>query len=474
MADGPVTTKELLGVDTSDIMRELLTRAKLYVLFEAQQIGRREPSGATAGTLLYAASLLPGISDAELRPYFEELESLISRHGSVELPAEYQVTVETNWTDAWCLAAMLQRPRLASTESINRLAASLLERQELSGGWGLRPDRPGRPHPLFCMPVTIAIRGLNRWQAERSPLVTAAATNLGSYLRRPATEPVLVRVLREAQLRLLGAPPRPAMLDELHAATWQGGDLHLQSVELGRDDQPLWYTTIDRALMIMATRHLWPVLDPVNVRLGGELLDGFEPGRGGWRNHVTDSSICTWRTAESLLAVQFLARDLNKIGATLESWRSRIEEAMTLRSTEGFDVGISFSSQQRDIAAAIRKKLREAGLTVFYDEDYQHELLGEDLTVYLHDTYFRRCRYAIAVLSADFIRSKWSGVLEWRAILTRLQEVRGNFLLPYYIDDVEVPGLSPAIGYLHMRTHSPEQFANVVIRKILGQQSRQV
>jgi hypothetical protein len=68
------------------------------------------------------------------------------------------------------------------------------------------------------------------------------------------------------------------------------------------------------------------------------------------------------------------------------------------------------------------------------------------------------------------VESKWSGSLEWRAILARLQEARENFLLPYYLDETEVPGLSPSIGYIRSRTHSPEQFADVVIRKLLSQQ----
>lgn len=468
MVEAPVTSVDLLGAPPRDVMRELLQRAKLDVLFEAQQIGRREPSGATAGTLLYTAGIL-GVPDDDLRPYFAELESMIDSSGSLQVPPEYRLTVETNWTDAWCLAAMLQRPHLVSSATIDQLAHSFIHRQEASGGWGLRPDRPGRPHPLFCLPATVALRKLKGTDFSAKRLCNASTANLVSYLRQSSTEAMLVRTLREAQLKLLGVPPRPAVLEDLHAEVWQGGELQMSSVELGREDQPLWYTTIDRSLMVLATRHLWPALDPVNVRLGSEIIDSYDASLGGWRNHETDEAICTWRTAESLLAVELLANDLAGLGLTMDSWRLRRETSDALRTTEGFDVGICFSSRQRDAAAKIRQTLRAGGLTVFYDEDYQHELLGADLNIYLHDMYFRRCRYAIAILSEDFVRSKWSGSLEWRAILTRLQEARGNFLLPYYMDEVEVPGLSSSIGYLRSRTHTPEEFADVVLRKILSQ-----
>ncbi|MGH8602080.1 MAG: TIR domain-containing protein [Gammaproteobacteria bacterium] len=471
MLETRITAMDLLGVEPREVVRELLQRAKLDVLFEAQQIGRREPSGATAGTLLYAAGTL-GVPDDELRPYFAEMASMIDSNGSLEIPPEYRITIETNWTDARCLSAMQQRPHLTSPDTIDRLATSFIQRQEASGGWGLRPDCPGQPHPLFSLPATLVLRRLKHSAFRASRFSSASIANLISYLRQSPRESVLVQVLRATQLQLLDSPYRSASIEDLHDALWQGGELHMDSFVLVREDQPLWYSTIDKSLMVLATRHLWPPLDPVNVRLGSEVIDSYDASRGGWRNHDTDAAICTWRTAESLLAVELLARDLASLGLTLESWNLRRKTSDALRATDGFDVGICFSSKQRDVAAKIRKRLRDGGLTVFYDEDYQHELLGADLNVYLHDIYFRRCRYAIAILSEDFIRSKWSGSLEWRAILTRFQEARSNFLLPYYMDDVEVPGLSSSIGYLRSRTHTPEQFADVVLRKILSQKPR--
>ncbi|HKS45314.1 MAG TPA: toll/interleukin-1 receptor domain-containing protein [Amycolatopsis sp.] len=467
-----MTATELLGVDPIEVLLEMLEQAKLDVLFEAQHMGRKEPSAATAGTLLYVAGALRGIADEDLEEYFHELASLLNDQGTIDIPARYRITVETNWSDGWCLAAMLQRPHLVEGEVIERLAASFFDRQDNSGGWGLRPDRPGRPHPLFCLPAALSIRTLSRHDSFGGRIVKAARRRLISYLRQPAAEPHLVQVLREVELALVGAPSGANTVEKLHGRIWRGGELRMDSVWLGREDQPLWYTTIDRSLMTLATRHLWPVLDPVNVQLASEVLDGFDANRGGWLNNPTDTSICTWRTAEAVLAVQRLHRDLESANLTYQEWKSRKSVSAALRVTDGFDVGISFSSQQRDIAARIRKKLREAGLTVFYDEDYQHELLGADLNLYLHDTYIRRCRYAVAILSADFVQSKWSGRLEWRAILARLQDARGDFLLPYFVDDVEVPGLSPSIGYIRSDTHTPEEFADVVFRKLLSQQPR--
>jgi TIR domain len=463
-----VTAEALIGADPAEVMRELLERAKLPLLFEAQELGLREPAGATAGTLLYVAGWMREIPDTVLRPYFEELASLIGPSGSIDYPPEYHLAVEANWADAWCLSALLRRPHLVPGDAIRRLAMSLLAREDASGGWGLRPDRPGRPHPLFCLPVALALRQLQETSICPPPLLGAARANLASYLRRAGETPLSVRLLQRAALDILGVRPRPDDLEALHAETWVDGEVRFDPAYVVREDQPLWHAKIDRTLMVLIARRLWPILDPVNVCLSGELLDSFDAGRGGWPNGPDDRAICTWRTAESLMAVDLIARDLRNSGADLQTWQARREDSRRLRQTDGFDVGISFSSRQRDIAVRIRQVLRGAGLTVFYDEDYQHEFLGADMNVYLHDAYFRRCRYAVAILSQDFVASNWSGSTEWRAILTRLQAARGNFLLPYYVDNVEVPGLSPSIGFIRMETHDPEQFAAIVVRKIMG------
>jgi hypothetical protein len=47
---------------------------------------------------------------------------------------------------------------------------------------------------------------------------------------------------------------------------------------------------------------------------------------------------------------------------------------------------------------------------------------------------------------------------------------RGPYVLPFYLeppDLVRVPGLNPSIGYLMLKNMTPEEFAEVVVEKIL-------
>lgn len=134
--------------------------------------------------------------------------------------------------------------------------------------------------------------------------------------------------------------------------------------------------------------------------------------------------------------------------------------------TFDFDVAISFAGADRAIAKEIYSALRDAGYRVFYDIEQQHQLLGTDLTEFLHDTYFRRSRYAIIIVSKNFMKSKWASNWEWHAVLARMQSQRDPYVLPYLIDEVTIPGLSPTIGFATFDQHRPSDFARLVIRKL--------
>jgi len=208
-------------------------------------------------------------------------------------------------------------------------------------------------------------------------------------------------------------------------------------------------------------------MHPIPVMLAQLLIDSYDTKEIGWKNNQRANHVFSWTTAHGTLAGYFFSKDLYTSQITLKQWKARSRKLHVKRRRYELDVVLSFSGHQRDVAERINTVLKNYGLTVFYDRDYQHELLGEELTIYLQRTYFWRSRYAVAILSKDFVRSKWGGNWEWRAILARMQRQKKTYLLPYYWDDVKVPGLNPSIGYVSWKTHSTEEFANLIARKIL-------
>lgn len=99
-----------------------------------------------------------------------------------------------------------------------------------------------------------------------------------------------------------------------------------------------------------------------------------------------------------------------------------------------FDIALSFAGPDRSSAERLRNHLVAAQFSVFYDRDYEHEMLGQDGTLYLSRIYSRDSRYCVVLLSRHYDSREWTQ-LEREAIRSR--ELRGErgVLIPVRLDD---------------------------------------
>jgi hypothetical protein len=105
-----------------------------------------------------------------------------------------------------------------------------------------------------------------------------------------------------------------------------------------------------------------------------------------------------------------------------------------------FDFGLSFAGSDRDLARQLRDGLRNEAFQVFFDEDYEHEMIGHDGSLYLRNVYSRECRFCIVLISRDYDQRDWTN-LEREAVQAR--ELRGErgILIPVPIEDYQPPWL---------------------------------
>jgi len=68
-------------------------------------------------------------------------------------------------------------------------------------------------------------------------------------------------------------------------------------------------------------------------------------------------------------------------------------------------------------------------------------------------------------ISAHYVRKAWPQLERQHAQARALAEKR-EYILPVRLDDVEVPGLSPTIGYLDARNMNPKAIAAILLKKI--------
>ncbi|MDX3655673.1 TIR domain-containing protein [Streptomyces sp. ID05-26A] len=130
-----------------------------------------------------------------------------------------------------------------------------------------------------------------------------------------------------------------------------------------------------------------------------------------------------------------------------------------------FDVAPSFAEEDRERVLPIVQRLKELDVKVFYDEDQVVERWGLDLVAHTSDTYSRRVRYVLLFASKDYVEHRWAR-LQRQAAQARALEQQSEFLLPVRIDNTEVPGLTPTIGYLDLRVHDADTIADAVVQKL--------
>lgn len=128
------------------------------------------------------------------------------------------------------------------------------------------------------------------------------------------------------------------------------------------------------------------------------------------------------------------------------------------------DVALSFSGEQREFVEQVALLLREFGVKVFYDNFEKTTLWGKDLYQYLHEIYFSS-RYTVVFLSSAYKEKLWTRH-ELRSMQSRAFHERGEYILPIYIEDVEIPGIPKTIGHVDMRGKTPVDIALMVLDKI--------
>jgi hypothetical protein len=473
---------ELLGEPSFRLLAaDILSRCMLEDgRFEAMEFGSNEHSTASAGAVLLGFSSVPVLDREALVSLRDAGLGLVRPDGRVRGHDANPEIGTTSWSISQ-LALGLSHCVGDDDEAwsvILQLIHQVCDIQDPTGGWPIRP-RDQVSATLTFYPVLLLTRawtvGRLRDQKLRKALSDAfhflyLSLHSGQL---PLVEQVLSLFCLQRISRLISIDPHEMEEVERLVAELKprlvapDGSLALVDQVITGFRQPQWHSTTWHPLLYMCVRRWGPPMAPVSALLAGRLINGFDARVRAWHGPF-DASVrpkgVPWASAQAIRALYVFAQDLRAEGVTAAQFIDRLS-ALDRRRHE-FDVVISFGGPDREVAADIARRIQAAGYRVFYDRDYQHRLLGEDLTVTLQETYFQRSRFAVAILSRAFVSSRWAGGWEWRAVLARMQQQDRGYVLPYFLEEVNVPGLNPTIGYVSAADFSPNAFADLVIRKL--------
>ena len=136
-----------------------------------------------------------------------------------------------------------------------------------------------------------------------------------------------------------------------------------------------------------------------------------------------------------------------------------------MEKTREFDVLLSFAGTERVYARAISDICKENGITVFLDEDLQHEIWGKNLVEYLDETYRTRGKYCVALISNNYCVKAFTTV-EKHSAFDRMIESESEYFLPILVDDSWPKGLPTATAYLDLRKQGVIGVCEILVQKI--------
>jgi hypothetical protein len=130
-----------------------------------------------------------------------------------------------------------------------------------------------------------------------------------------------------------------------------------------------------------------------------------------------------------------------------------------------YDVCLSFAGEDREYVDEVAHALRDRGVRIFYDKYEVAELWGVDLYEHLDDVYRDAARYCVMFVSEHYANKIWT-THERRSAQARALAENHEYILPARFDDTKVPGLRDTVGYVDLRGMRPDEFADLVERKI--------
>ena len=136
-----------------------------------------------------------------------------------------------------------------------------------------------------------------------------------------------------------------------------------------------------------------------------------------------------------------------------------------------YDVALSFAGEDRHYAEELAERLEAGGYSVFYDEFERAQLWGKDLYVHFSSVYKDQARYCVIFLSKHYAQKLWANH-ELQSAQARAFEESQEYILPIRLDDTEIPGILPTVGYLDLDSMTIEEIYQALGEKLSGTSSQ--
>jgi|GEM_PF-3850194 len=450
-----------IGLPREHCLRFIVDDCSVRGGFCAQTPGFSSLSRSSSASVVYALWLAGHLTLDRPRKYLLELRRFMTRSGSI-----YHVagkSARNNFKSSWTTALVgLALDVCGATESELRPAAEWLVRTRRDSGLWAFCEGTGDVSWMYTFYAVLFLRRFRRFHEIRRILEATARQAVNTWSTLTPAERLLARVCRKIGGCALSASEESQLAQELNTLD----TLDVLSLLCYERTEPLFYFHFLPESSYLLARKIVALDSRFSVMVWTKLRENLTAS-GGWGDGRSDVPY-SWSSALSLATAEHWCLDLQRAGIPLADIEAMARNVTSRR----YNIAISFSGVDRDIARKIFRALRRLGLSVFFDEAESHTLLGENLAEALQMIYRDRSDFVVIVLSRAYLKSLYAFKIEWKAIVDRAARASGAYILPYQLEPVEIPGLSASLAYIPSTDKSPQQFAEIVHKKWRGRFTR--
>ncbi|WP_368485829.1 TIR domain-containing protein [Pseudoalteromonas sp. SD03] len=138
-----------------------------------------------------------------------------------------------------------------------------------------------------------------------------------------------------------------------------------------------------------------------------------------------------------------------------------------MSNSKEFEIALSFAGEDREYVDQVANLLKDSGVKVFYDLFEEANLWGKNLYDYLTEIYMDKALYTIMFISDDYSKKLWTGH-ERKAMQARAFQENQEYILPVRFDETPIPGVLPTTGYIDISKKSPEEFVEIIHKKLVN------
>lgn len=129
-----------------------------------------------------------------------------------------------------------------------------------------------------------------------------------------------------------------------------------------------------------------------------------------------------------------------------------------------YDIAISFAEEDVKIAEQIAEALKAKKIKPYFYKDERAENWGENLFNIILKRYSAQAHFALILISKDYVQKWWTNI-ERQIIQMHPQRDGHPYLLPLYLDDTQLEGLTKNTLREKWKDNA-EEIAGLILKKI--------